>query len=67
MVNLFLVPGGIRKCHYKGEQNGSWGEGLKENRGRRKVEKREWGGGRGREENTSTKLETNPIRIQLTF
>lgn len=26
MVNLFLVPEGIRKCHYKGKQNGRVGE-----------------------------------------
>lgn len=42
MVNLFLVPEGIRKCHYKGEQNGRvGGGGLKENRGRRKGGRRE--------------------------
>lgn len=68
MVNLFLVSGEIRKCHYKGEQNARVeGKGVRTE----EEDKERRGSGEEAEEdkraNTSTKLETNPVRMQLTF
>ena len=67
MVNLFFLPEEIRKCHHKRGQNvraggRAYGEQRKKKRREEGV-----GGRRRREENASTELETNPVRIQLTF
>lgn len=62
------MSGEIRKCHYKREQNARVeGKGLrteeedKERRGSEEEAEEE------KRESTSTKLETNPVRMQWTF